>query len=181
MHTHLDTCQVWMTPIHLLLCHPASMPRVTLSSQTEIVEDGICTMDPAIFTCYTTTLSNHSGWWCNVPGYGILPPGPQPTTSLAAQDYLPHPYNQPPPHQQQQHPIPGHGGSDSSRECNRECKREWERKGEHGRQFTMDPTSPHLSNFTPHPPFMSMLIGCWKRQTIDVRPRSHPCWWMGSN
>ena len=87
----------------------------------------------------------------NVPGYGILPPGPQPSTSSAAQNYPPHPYNQPPPQQQQQHqhPIPGHGGRDRDRERDRERERERERDRERDRQFAADPTLPHPSNFAP--------------------------------
>ena len=85
----------------------------------------------------------------NVPGYGILPPGSQPSTSSAAPSYPPHPYNQPPP--QQQHPIPGHSGRDRERERDRERdrERERERERERDRQFAVDPTLPHPSNFAP--------------------------------
>ena len=80
----------------------------------------------------------------NVPGYGILPPGQQPSTSSAVPGYSapPHPYNQPP---QQQHLIPGHTGRDRDRERDRERERERERD----RQFAADPTLPHPSNFAP--------------------------------
>ena len=84
----------------------------------------------------------------NVPGYGILPPGQQPSTSSAVPNYPapPHPYNQPPPHQ---HPIPGHSGRDRERERDRERDRERERERERDRQFAADPTLPHPSNFAP--------------------------------
>ena len=59
----------------------------------------------------------------NVPGYGILPPGSQPLTSLAALNYPPHPYNQPPP--QQQHYISGHGGCNRESERDQECDRKF--------------------------------------------------------
>ena len=55
----------------------------------------------------------------NVPGYGILPPGPRPSTSSAVPNY---PYNQ--PQSQPQHPTPGHSGRDRERECDRERERE---------------------------------------------------------
>ena len=61
----------------------------------------------------------------NIPGDGILPPGLQPSTSLAAPSYPQHPYNQSPP--QQQHYIFGHGG----------CNRESERDQESDRKFTV--------------------------------------------
>lgn len=70
-------------------------------------------------------------------GYGILPPGQQPSTSSVVPNYPtpPHPYNQPPP---QQHPIPGYGG--------RERDRDRERERERDRQFAADS---HPSNFAP--------------------------------
>ncbi|KAF9645528.1 hypothetical protein BDM02DRAFT_498918 [Thelephora ganbajun] len=84
----------------------------------------------------------------NVPGYGILPPGQQPSTSSTIPNYPtpPHLYNQPP---QQQHPIPGHGGRDRNRERDRERDREREREREHDRQYAADPSLPHPSNFVP--------------------------------
>jgi len=85
----------------------------------------------------------------NAPGYGILPPGPQPLTSSAIPNY---PYNQ--PQSQLQQPIPGHSGRDRDRERDRECDRERER--ERDRQFATDPTLPHPNNFA-HPRSISPI------------------------
>ena len=73
----------------------------------------------------------------SIPGYGILSPGPQPSTSSAVQNYPLRPYNQPPPLQEQR-PIPGHGRHNRDGECNQERERERERVSEHDGQFAAD-------------------------------------------
>lgn len=85
----------------------------------------------------------------NVPGYGILPPGQQPSTSSAIPNYQtpPHPYNQPPP--QQQYPIHSHSGRDRVGERDRGRDGDREREGDRDRQLPTDPTLPYPSSFAP--------------------------------